>query len=451
MYIYRSLLVVLLLCVFLVLGCRATPTVKIEPTSTPTATPTVPPVVTVVEPTPTLAPTPTSTPTPSPTPTATPIPPTPTPTAMATPTSTPTATPSPTPTLTPTATATPTPTSTPTTGELVADALPAIVRVTSDRSVGTGFFFHVERRNGHILTNEHVVAGKSRVDIEMHDGTVYRGEVLDVDNTQDIAVIRVCCSDTFPILQFSNERISADTAVGIDVLSIGYALDFGGDPTVTRGIVSGVRWHSGMSLYLVQTDAAINPGNSGGPLLSRSGEVLGMNTLKVVGYDVDNVGFAIHRDHIRARAPALILQDTVSYEGRLFDRWAGPFDGTNFSGRQIPSTAWARNFVAEADYSGSIRNGVAWIVPGQLEGIAFEGNEYWVRTRTTGEEAVTVGQGMLPRQEGRLRVVVIGYDVWVYLDDDLVHQFRRKLAEFAWVFFNIRDGDYSGLSVWIES
>lgn len=296
------------------------------------------------------------------------------------------------------------------------------------------------------MTNEHVVAGESRVDIEMHDGTVYSGEVLGVDDIQDIAVIRVCCSDTFPILQFSNKHIE----VGTEVLSIGYALDFGGDPTVTRGIVSGVRWHSDMSVSLVQTDAAINPGNSGGPLLSRSGEVLGMNTLKAVGYDVDNVGFAIHRDYIRARAPALVLQDTVSYEGRLFVRWAGPFDVIDESNSMTPSTAWSHNFVAEVQYS-NVRNGVAWFTREQQVGIAIEGFEYFVRTRTEVEDWVTVDQGMLPRSEGRFRVVVIGYDVWIYLDDDLVHRFRRKLAEPALVFFNTTKGDFRDLSVWIES
>ena len=431
----RSALLIVGLLVVLI-ACR-----EIEPTATPTHEPTPETVITPVLSTPTPVPEPTATATPLPTPTNTPTPPTPTPTYTPTPTATPTPVP---PTPTPTPIPTPTPTSTPTTQELVADVLPAIVRVTAGRSVGTGFLFETKGQNGHILTNEHVVAGNSSVDIEMDDGTVYRGEVLNVDHTQDIAVIRVCC-DTFTTLRFSNEYIE----IGMDVLSVGFALGYRGEPTVTRGIVSAVRWDSNLGVRVVQTDAAINPGNSGGPLLSKSGEVLGMNTLKAAGYDIDNIGFAIHRNSLRARAPALISQDTVSYEGLRFVRFTGPFDGTNHSGFMVSSTARARNFVAELEYSGKYA-GFAWANADLLEAIFFEGYTYreWTRMEE-GEDEIYGDLGTLPRREGRLRLVAKGFDVWVYLDDDLVHQFRRKLSSPAWVLFDVR-GDFSGLSVWIE-
>ena len=173
-----------------------------------------------------------------------------------------TAAPTPRPTVKPTATRIPRPTATPvpTLKELVADALPAVVRVSSGETVGTGFFFDAEDQRGHILTNEHIVAGESHVDITMSDGTVYDGEVLGVDDVQDIAVVRVCC-DSFSILRFGNDPIE----VGTDVVSIGYALGYQGEPTVTSGIVSALRWSSRLGVHVIQTDAAINPGSSGGP------------------------------------------------------------------------------------------------------------------------------------------------------------------------------------------
>ena len=335
----------------------------------------------------------------------------------------------------------------PTLQELVADVLPAVVRVSTSQGVGTGFLFNVDGQHGHILTNWHVVTGRSNVTITMHDGETYDGEVLGVDAIQDIAVVRICCG-TFTTLRFRDAPIE----VGTGVVSIGYALGFQGEPTVTTGIVSAVRWFSRLGLRVVQTDAAINPGNSGGPLLARTGKVLGMNTLKAVALEVDNVGFAIHRDFIRARAPALILRDTVSYEGVRFVRSAGPFGGTTIGTYWIRSGVWAQNFIAEVPELGASWTGVVWSGEDRLEGIVLEGSRYMVVTREANADWETADEGMLSSQEGSLRVVVIADDVWVYLGDVLVHRFEREITSSAWVLFNLTTkGDYSGLTVWAES
>jgi hypothetical protein len=89
--------------------------------------------------------------------------------------------------------------------------------------------------------------------------------------------------------------LSSDVHVGAEVVAIGSPLGFAN--TVTRGIVSGVRERNGVRL--IQTDAAINPGNSGGPLLDRYGRVLGVNTLKLAGDDVQSMAFAVSIQYAR--------------------------------------------------------------------------------------------------------------------------------------------------------
>lgn len=279
----------------------------------------------------------------------------------------------------------------------------------------------------------------------MHDGETFDGEVLGVDATQDIAVVRICCG-RFAALRFSNDPIGA----GTEVISIGHALGIAGEPTVTSGVVSAVRFSTRLEANVVQTDAAINPGSSGGPLLSRTGEVLGMNTLKVVGYDVENVGFAIHRDFIRSRGPALILQDVVTYEGTRFVRTAGPFGGRSVEGEFVQSNVWAMNFVAEVPDLVDPARGVIWSDGDRLEGIVLQGSTFKFMTWEGSADWITVDSGTVPAQRGKLRVVAIGNDVWVYLDDALVHQFNRELSAAGWIRFIFQPGWYQGLSVWAE-
>ena len=364
----------------------------------------------------------------------------------ATPTPSPTDTPIPASTLVPTPTPAPTPT--PSTRELLERALVSIVRVEGSDGTGTGFLFDVDVLTGYVLTNEHVVSGSDSVKITTHDGTEYIGEVLNADETQDIAVVEICCYG-FQSLPFSNGEVK----VGDETIAIGFALNMGGDPTISRGIVSAIRTHRETGVSVVQTDAAINPGNSGGPLLSRQGKVIGMNTVKFSGLGIDNLGFAIHRDFIRARAPAMVLRDTVSYHGKVFFREAGPFEASSEDDSITLSGVFAQNFVVEADFSGDLI-GIGWLVDedqGEVIGIGGAGLVGVVaRGRIGSEDTLISGEVSLPSPKGRLRVVVIERDVWMYLDQTLVHQFKRELELPAWVVFETSSGDFSGLSVWVE-
>ena len=147
---------------------------------------------------------------------------------------------------------------------------------------------------GDILTDEHVVAGATTVNVHFQDGVTAAARVLGTDPSTDVAVIRVNVrsSELHPIA-FAN---SNEAQVGDPVVAIGSP--FGLPETTTAGIVSAVgRPITAPNNYTIpgaiQTDAAINPGNSGGPLLDAAGQVLGLNDqIQTSSGDSSGVGFA---------------------------------------------------------------------------------------------------------------------------------------------------------------
>ena len=301
----------------------AVPTFTTVPTLTPTLVPTVTPTPTfaatatltptytaTATPVPTETLTPTHTATPTPIPTATPTP-TPVPTATHMPTHTATATPVPTDTPTPipapSATLIPTPTEPPTASlrDMVKQARPAVVRIETKSGSGSGAIYEVDGRTAYIITNQHVVESYNRVTVTVNDGDEYQGEVLGSDSVRDLAVVKICCG-SFTSLPFGDtSRLEA----GDEVVIIGYALGMQGEATVSRGIVSATRYDSRHQSDVIQTDAAINPGNSGGPMLSLSGEILGINTFRIdeseSGRPTEGLNFAISGTTVQRRIPML--------------------------------------------------------------------------------------------------------------------------------------------------
>ena len=277
------------------------------PTATPSPTPDIDATVearmaetlAAVPPTPIPAPTPVPTATfiPAPTATLTPVP-------TATPTPVPTATPTPVPTATPTPLPTARPRSEPI-SVMVRRARPAVVRISSGTGIGTGVIFDTQGRTGYVVTNEHVVEGQSRVSVTVNDSTTYSGTVLGVDAVRDLAVVSICCGD-FTALEFGD---ADGLEAGDEVVNIGYALGFSGEATVTKGIVSALRYDSRYQAYVIQSDAVINPGNSGGPMLSAAGQILGINTFKYEetesGRPTEGLGFAISAVTVQQRIPIL--------------------------------------------------------------------------------------------------------------------------------------------------
>lgn len=294
------------LLLLLAAGCGASSTAPAPsatappPTPVPSAAPPLPP--TVAPPTPVATATP-----PTVAPTLTPVPPTATPPTTVTPmpTPVPTATP-PLPTPAPTPGAAPEPGAANSLSFMVEQARPSVVRIQhSGLSAGSGVVIAVDGDTGYLVTNSHVVQGLESVKVIVNDAQVYAGRVEGMDEIHDLAVVSICCGE-FQALAFGS---IADLRPGDDVVAIGYAMGLEGMATITRGIVSAIRYDPLVQSEVIQTDAVIAPGNSGGPLLSLSGELLGINTFYMP--ESTAASFAIAADLVQAKARELRQGDAV--------------------------------------------------------------------------------------------------------------------------------------------
>jgi S1-C subfamily serine protease len=154
---------------------------------------------------------------------------------------------------------------------------------------GSGFIIDKE---GHILTNYHVIADARQIEVTLHNRKKYKATIVGTDRSHDLAVVQIKVPDLTPMVLGD----SGNLQVGQKVYAIGNPFGLAG--TLTRGIVSSIRQvqePDGMTIdEAIQTDASINPGNSGGPLLNMHGEVIGINTMIAsnVGQSA-GIGFAI--------------------------------------------------------------------------------------------------------------------------------------------------------------
>jgi S1-C subfamily serine protease len=168
---------------------------------------------------------------------------------------------------------------------------------------GSGFIIDKE---GHVLTNYHVIAEARQVEVTLHNRKKYRATVVGTDRSHDLAVIQIKGSEFTPMVLGDSRNLQ----VGQKVYAIGNPFGLAG--TMTRGIISSIRpvqEPDGMQIdEAIQTDAAINPGNSGGPLLNWHGEVIGINTMIAsnVGQSA-GIGFAIPVNTAKA-----VLNDLVT-------------------------------------------------------------------------------------------------------------------------------------------
>jgi serine protease Do len=188
-------------------------------------------------------------------------------------------------------------------GRILAKVQPSVVAIETSQATARGVFEGagsgiVLSDEGMVLTNAHVVGGLGEITVVLSDGSEHRAALVGSSPADDIAVVQV---EGVSGLTAAELGSSEDLQVGEEVIAIGNALNLGGQPTVTRGIVSAKDRHlsaQGVDLEgLIQTDAAINPGNSGGPLVNAAGQVVGMNTAIVD--DAQNLGFSIAIDRAR--------------------------------------------------------------------------------------------------------------------------------------------------------
>ncbi len=155
----------------------------------------------------------------------------------------------------------------------------------------------VMSEDGYIITNQHVVYNDEtggyydRIDVEFYDGSVYTATVVGADRDTDLAVVKVEASGLTPVTFGNSDNLN----LGDRVVTLGNS---GGLPwSVSQGIISGLERdvydETGYSIKCLQIDAVINPGNSGGPLFNANGEVVGVNSAKIVYEGYEGLGFSI--------------------------------------------------------------------------------------------------------------------------------------------------------------
>ncbi len=190
--------------------------------------------------------------------------------------------------------------------DAVEKAYDAVVTVNTYKdekgiSSGTGFVYKIDGKIAYILTNNHVIDNGDKVYATFTNGKKLETTVVGSDIYSDIAVLSVKASDIISVMEIGSSKTMR---VGDTVFTVGAPLDsIAYSWTVTRGILSGKDRLVEVSLSstnisdyvmsVIQTDAAINSGNSGGPLCNSNGEVIGINSLKLISSGVEGMGFAI--------------------------------------------------------------------------------------------------------------------------------------------------------------
>ena len=206
--------------------------------------------------------------------------------------------------------------------EIVEFAMPSLVSITNlsaqqtvdffggshvyeVASAGSGFIIAIDDHELLIVTNDHVVAGSETLFITFIDETVLEAHIKGTRPEYDLAVVAVPVSEIPPrtMSSISIATIGDSNALrmGEPAIAIGNSLGYG--QTVTTGVISALNRVSRAvnteqhvefaNVELIQTDAAINPGNSGGPLMNARGEVVGINSSKLIGYRIEGIGYAI--------------------------------------------------------------------------------------------------------------------------------------------------------------
>ena len=188
--------------------------------------------------------------------------------------------------------------------------LPSVVQISAGSSRGSGFAIDDQ---GHVMTNNHVIQGFSRVRVQHRDGRESGARVVGTDPATDVAVLEVIGAPP----PAATLGVSSALRIGQPVIAVGAPL--GLNSSVTAGIVSSIDRTARLGpdpqseLPMVQTDASINPGNSGGPLANMQGQVVGMNTAiaTIGGAEAGSIGigFAVPIDRAAAIARQIIDND----------------------------------------------------------------------------------------------------------------------------------------------
>ncbi len=182
---------------------------------------------------------------------------------------------------------------------------------------GTGFIYKKDNKSGYVMTNNHVIEGATSVKIITSKGKTIDATIMGGDQYSDIAVLTINKDEVLAVAEIGN---TADCSIGDTLFTVGSPLGDEYMGTVTKGILSGKDRtitvtvnNANFMMEVLQTDAAINPGNSGGPLANINGEVIGVNSMKLVKDEVEGMGFAIPIELAMASAAHLEKGEEIKH------------------------------------------------------------------------------------------------------------------------------------------
>lgn len=193
---------------------------------------------------------------------------------------------------------------------------------------GSGFIFAEDGEYIFIATNNHVIENTNSISVSLDDNENVPARVVGFDRASDVAVIVASRTEMYALeIPFTIARLGDSDLLrmGDSVIAIGNAMGEG--QTVTRGIISALSLNieipdmrDRLSLDVLQTDAAVNRGNSGGPLVNQYGEVIGIVTAKLIGADIEGMGYALPINNVYP-----LLMDIIE-TGSIRRTWLGIVD-----------------------------------------------------------------------------------------------------------------------------
>lgn len=279
--------------------------------------------------------------------------------------------------------------------------------IMTSTASGSGFVFD---RDGHIVTNAHVIDGVRSITVTFSDGFVTSAELVGEDLYSDLAVVRVNVDPArlLPVV-FAN---SDEVRVGQRAIAIGNP--FGLSSSMTSGIVSAIGRQlpsadmvngSGVGFQnpsIIQVDAPINPGNSGGPLLNSRGELIGVNTaIRTESGVFEGVGFAVPSNTVHRIVPDLLDDGQVSYS------WMGITSQSSEDGFSVPALAETLNLPVQA---GVLISAVTPGSPAAEAGLRGGSREVVVRDRpicTGGDIIVAVNETAIRSMDDLVAYLVV--------------------------------------------
>ncbi|MCR1833724.1 trypsin-like peptidase domain-containing protein [Oceanobacillus caeni] len=250
--------------------------------------------------------------------------------------------------------------------EIVNKVTPAVVGVSnlmesadywhqsevSEVATGSGVIYKVKDGNAYVVTNHHVIEGADEVEVVLYNETSIPAEIIGSDIFTDLAVLRMDASNVEKVIDIGS---SGNVKVGEPAIAIGNPLGHMFSSTVTQGVISGKErtipqdfdqdGRADWQAEVIQTDAAINPGNSGGALINISGQLIGINSMKINQEAVEGIAFSIPIDF------ALPVINELENTGEV----VRPYLGVEiYSLDEVPQAEWKDTLKLPKDVEGGV-------------------------------------------------------------------------------------------------